>query len=797
MKVSYNCLKQYVDLNGISPFEVADKLTFAGVEVETVTPIASGTNLVIGEILTCENHVDSDHLHVLNVDLGSKHGVKQIVCGAPNARKGLKVIVAMEGAVLPEVVIKKGVIRGVESNGMCCSLLELGVDKKYLKEEQTLGIEELPSDAEVGNENVLSYLGLDDYILDLKVLANRPDLLSVLNVAKEVGAIFNKEVHIDKYEELAKKETDFIIDSKTNRCTQFSIKVMKGIKNTTSPKWMQSYLMAMGIRPIDALVDIGNYVMLISGQPLHIYDYNKLDNKELIVRDDLETEFVALDDKTYNIKHDDICITSNGNVMCLGGVMGSKACAIDENSKDIVIEAASFDATTVRHTTTRLGLSSESSSRFVKGTNHFQAENVLNFTAYLIKTICGCEEMFINKHYQKEEYKENIIKTTISKINGRLGSNFKKEEIINALNQLSFKVLENGDDIDVVVPSFRLDVNTDADIAEEVIRFKGFDNVISKLPNLNQSVGHMSSHLFKNGIIEEFLISNGLDEALTYTLVSKTKLDECQHLFKGEAYKILNPLTEDHEYVRMSILPMLIDSAIYNIKRQNKNLAMFEISDIISRQDKGISLAVVLSGVDRQQHLLKTIPYDFYSMKGILEGIMELLGIANTRYSIERNDCINELHPGKSAVVKLGKQVVGYFGHLHPTFAAIKELDKTPMVVMELRLDTLYDLKTGATKMSEISKFPSVERDLAIIVDKKVMVKDLIKEAKLAGKGIVASVDVFDVFEGGNLNPDTKSIALKVMYLAKDHTLKDDEVSSAEKHILEALQKKFKAILRG
>ena len=797
MKVSFNCLKQFVDLNNISAFEVADKLTFAGVEVETVEPIASGTNLIIGKIIDCKDHPDSDHLHILQVDIGPKYGIKQIVCGAPNARKNLKVIVAMVGAKLPEVTIKKGVIRGVESDGMCCSLLELGVDKKYLKDEQMSGIEELNDDAPIGLEDVLTYLGLDDVVLDLKVLANRPDLLSVINIAREVGALLNRPTHLPKSSEIGVDKFDFKVGSNTNKCVQFSAKVIQGIKNVESPHWMKSYLMAMGIRSIDALVDIGNYVMLVSGQPLHMYDLDKLSSNELIARDDFESPFVALDDKEYQLQKGDIVISCHNQAMCLGGVMGSKQCAIDKNTINLVIEAASFDATTIRHTSARLGLSSESSMRFVKGTNHFQAEFVLNYAASLIKEICGGNCFYKNIHYQCEQYQDKFIKTTLAKINGRLGSNFDLKTVVDTLHKLGFDIEADGDNLKIKIPNYRLDITCDADISEEIIRYLGFEYIKSDLPSLHQSVGSLNQHLAKTRYIEEYLTKCGLDQCLTYTLVSKTKLDEFNYLFKGEPYHIINPISEDHEYVRLSILPSLIESAIYNLKRQNKNLSLFETSDVMSKQERGICLAVVLTGQDLQQGYLKCKPIDFYDVKGIVEGIMNEFQISPTRYSIEQNNLVEELHPGRSALIKIGKQVIGYCGMLHPTYMQNKDIDKTPIAVLELRLDYIYDMKIGTVKMCEISKFPSVERDLAFVVARQVEVKDLIKEAKMAGKGIVSNVDVFDIYEGENVTNDCKSVALKIIYNAKDHTLKDQEVIEAETKIKESLQKKFHALLRG
>ena len=470
MLVSLKNIKEYVSLEGLTAEEIANGLTFAGVEVEEIRKLASGTNLVIGEIKTCVAHPDSDHLHILNVDLGEKYGVEQIVCGAPNARAGLKVIVARVGAKLPGGEIKAGVIRGQSSNGMCCSLLELGVDAKYLSEYQQAGIEELPEDAPVGEENVLGYLGLDDEVLNLKVLANRPDLLSLFNVAREIGAIFERKVTIPEVNEKLDFETDLVVTSKTDKCTQFSGKEIREIVVKDSPKWMKEYLMAMGVRSINNIVDIGNYVMLTTGQPLHMYDADKLSAANLTARDDYEGDFVALDEKTYKVIPGDIVICCNKKPMCLGGVMGSLECAVDENTKNIYIESASFDGATIRHTSSRLGLASESSSRFVKGTNHFQAEYVLNYAASLIRRYCEGESFSDIVTYQAEEYAEKKITSSVERINGRLGTSFTPKQIKETLERLHFKVFMGDKSFVAAVPSWRLDVTCDADLSEEVIR---------------------------------------------------------------------------------------------------------------------------------------------------------------------------------------------------------------------------------------------------------------------------------------------------------------------------------------
>lgn len=799
MLVSLKNINEYVSLEGLSAEQIANGLTFAGVEVEEISRMASGTNLVIGEVLECQKHPDSDHLHILKVNLGDKYGVTQIVCGAPNARAGLKVIVARVGAHLPEIEIKKGVIRGVESNGMCCSLLELGVDAKYLSDYQKAGIEELPSDAPVGEENVLGYLGLDDEVLNLKVLANRPDLLSLFNVAREIGAIFDRKVKIPEMKEHVNFQTTLKVGSETEKCSQFSSKEIKGIVTKPSPKWLSNYLTAMGVRSINNIVDIGNYVMLMTGQPLHMYDADKLAKKELIARSDYEGDFVALDENNYKVIKGDIVITSNGKPECLGGVMGAHSCAVDENTKNIYIEAASFDGATIRHTSNRLGLASESSQRFVKGTNHFQAEYVLNYATQLILDLCEAKECSNIVSYQVETYEKKIISSSIKKINGRLGTSFSSIQIKEVLERLNFKVDMNKDEtFSVEVPPYRLDVTCDADLSEEVIRLLGYDNVKSVLPCLDTKVGMLTLEQSRLRAIRFFLLDNGLDECVTYSLISEKEEKAFNLLNDEEHYRIINPLTDDRVIFRTHILNSLLKAASYNIARQNKNLALFETAHMISKQSQSHHLAVVLVGSALNQGLMKTTPYDFYHMKGIVEGIFALLGIDVSRYKIERNTAhLDELHPGKSAELYFQNQLVGRFGELHPNKINEYDLGKTNAVVLEMNLDLLLSAKVSTVKMNPISRYPSVSRDLAFVVNKHIPVKDLLRSIRMIGKSLVRDAVVFDVYEGEHVEEGKKSVAISVTYMSDDHTLKDNEIIDMEDKIKFELTKTYKAELRG
>lgn len=795
MLVSINELKKYVNLDGLTPEEIANGLTFAGIEVEEVSTLASGTNLVIGHILECEAHPDSDHLHVLKVDLGKE--VKQIVCGAPNARKGLKVIVAQIGAKLPGGEIKPSTIRGVESQGMCCSLLELGVDSKFLNEKQTAGIEELPEDAPVGESNVLGYLGLDDAVLNLKILANRPDLLSLYNVAKEVGAIFDREVKIPSSEVKGDFKTDLVVGSETSRCTQFSGREIRNIVTKESPKYMQEALRSMGVRSINNIVDIGNYVMLLTGQPLHMYDMDKLPKHELIARDDLDVDFVALDEKTYKVIPQDIVITSNKKAMCLGGVMGSLECAVDDKTKNIYIEAASFDGASIRHTSSRLGLVSESSSRFVKGTNHFQAEDVINFASYLIKEHCEGKEFSNIVTYQSEEKKVQKLNCSVKRINNRLGTEFNEEQILSVLKRLHFGVESvNKDEFIVTVPTFRLDVTCEADISEEIIRLLGFSNVKSVLPTLDVKVGGLTLRQSRLRKIRESLLNKGLDECLTYSLLSKDNATKFNLLNEEEHYELLNPLTDEREVFRTHILYSLLESAAYNVNRQNKDLALFETANMMSKSSRSEHLAVVLVGNALNRDLMSKEPYDFFHMKGIVENVFALLGIENSRYRFDRySSSKEELHPGKSATIIFQNQVIGVLGELHPNAKKEFGLAKTNVVVLEMNLEQLLESKVSITKMAPISKFPVVNRDLALVVAKEVSASDIIKVIKKNGNGLVKDAKIFDVYEGENIFKGSKSVAISIT-LGKEGTLTDKEITDTLDKIKFELAKQVNAELR-
>ncbi len=777
---------------------MSKKLTFAGIEVDEIKTLASGTNLVIGEILTCEAHPDSDHLHVLNVDEGPKFGVHQIVCGAPNARKGLKVIVARTGAVLPEVTITASTIRGVESDGMCCSLRELGVDKSTLSEKQINGIEELPADAPVGEENVLGYLGLDDSIIEIELLANRPDMNAMENVAREVATLLGSKENLKEYPETSTGNSSFKVSSESDKCLLFGAREIREIKTKESPEWLKRILSSEGVRSINNVVDIGNFVMLLTGQPINMYDADKLATKSLIVKDDYEGEFVAMNGQSYSLKKGDLVVTSGSGIGCLAGIMTSKEVEVTPETKNVIIESASFVGASIRRTSNRLGLASESSSRFVKGLNNEQTERVLQICSYLMKELADAKEILKIETFDKVEHSIKKIPTSLSYINARLGTSFSLETVKDVLVKDHMGLEdEDGDKFTIAVPFYRIDMNGEADVSEEVIRLLGYDNIQSRLPNVSTSKGGYTQKQANKNAIRRFLRNNGISECITYSLVNQNKKDSFELISKGENYKLLNPLTEDRMYLRKNVIASLLETAAYNFSHQEKNLALFEISDVDSPIVKGKHLAVVLVGEESLRGSLNKRAYDFYSVKGLFEGIAGLLGINENRFKFQvYSDQKEELHPGRSAEVLLGRQKVAVFGELHPNALKKFGFGKGPVAVLEMDLDALLDLKTSAEKASIPPKFPSISRDLAFILKNDINYSDIKREISRLDKTI-KNVDVFDVYEGDHIEKGKKSMAISITFLDENKTLKDEEVNLIMKKITDILLMRFNAEVRS
>ena len=791
MLVSLNEISKYVDISGLSKEEIASRLTFSGIEVEEIKTLSNATSLVVGKVISCIPHPNSDHLHVCKVDI--KDEILDIVCGAPNCKEGIKVIVAKVGAKLPGGEIKAGEIRGYKSNGMLCALNELGVDPKYLKEEQIKGIEILSDDFEVGDSDILHKLGLDDVILDLSLLANRSDCYSLFNVSREIGALFNRKVNIlEANDDSTYEEKEFKVDSLTPNCKEFSVKIVKGIEVKDSPDWLKNCLRSEGIRTINNIVDLGNYIMLLTGQPIHMYDYDKLVKKELIVRSDINEKFIALDEKEYSIHVGDICVTSFGKTMCLGGIMGGLDSEVTNDTKNIVIEVANFNHASIRRTSSRLGLVSDSSQRFVKGINKDQVDYVLNLTTNLLKTISNVDSISNIIKYDVLNHDKKLISCSVDYINNRLGTNFEYEKIKDILQLLYFKFVESdGNKFIVEVPSFRIDVEGKADLSEEIIRYIGLDTISPTLPFMETTVGGKSKDEQKEDVICSFLSNNGLYRVLTYTLVNKKMSESFKILNKSDGYVIKNPLTEDHKYVRTNLLPSLINCANYNLNHQNNNFGIYEISHIDSMQKNEIHLGVVLVGKKYKQDKIIGESYSYYDAKGIVDTILDMFNISSTRVKYTRFET-DEFHPNRSALVLLDNKPLCVMGDIYPTKKEIKD----SMILLEMNLSVLFATKSKNIKFEPISAYPQSSRDYAFIIDDSINYIDIKNEVKKCSS-LIKEVSVFDIYKGKNLAQNEKSIALTVVFESNDHTLKDNEIDEVHNKIVETLNKKCNVSLRS
>jgi len=797
MKTSYKWLSELLDLGGLTPESLAERLTYAGHEVDAVSRLAKASNLVIGEIKTCVPHPDSDHLHVLQVDEGPKYGVHQIVCGAPNAREGLKVIVAREGATLPEVEIRRSVIRGVESDGMCCSLAELGIDRKFLSERQLAGIEELPSNAPVGEENVLAYLGLDDAILEIELLANRGDLLSMEGLAYEVGAILGKSPKIEKEAQIPVGNDEISLLSVTAKAPSFHGLIASDVVDGPSPKWMRERLLSSGVRPLSFLVDVGNYAMLLTGQPVNMYDADKVTGAELRIVDDYEGVFEAFDGKAYRIEKGDLAVLDGkGDIVSLAGIMAAKKAAVTSSTKRVLVESALFSGAAIRRTSARLGLSSESSSRFVKGVSIDAQEKAVSLIARLLKEVGKASRVSSLKPYDVTDKTPQTIACSVHYINNRLGSSFGKEEINEVLSRDHLALSWRGEDaFEAVTPLRRMDLKGPEDLAEEVIRLLGYDRLESRYPALGSlSDAGLSDRQKAIRSLRSYLRHRGLSETLTYTLRPKNEKASFADFGAKTPYALLNPLTEERSQTRTALLPSLIETAKYNLDRQVGDLAFFELSDLSSVEGNMTHLAAVLVGSSPLEGGYRTRPYSFYAAKGLFEGILDLVGISPSRLKKAITEG-GEWHPYRAEKALLGKETVAVYGELHPSYMEGLGLPKTPFAALEIDLNALLSLRSSAPKAPIPPRFPSVSRDISALFPAKTPYEE-IKKALLKSSPLIEGCALFDLYSGKGVKDGWKSLGLRLTLRKEGGTLLDAEIEDAVQKAKGALLTSFGAELR-
>lgn len=796
MRVTYNWLKQYMDLSDITPEQIAEIMTRGGLEVEGMEKVASGSDLVIGKVLECVEHPDSDHLHVCQVDTGDT--VRQIVCGAPNVAAGQKVIVALPGCILPGGEIKSGVIRGQKSDGMICALFELGVDKKQLTEKQLSGIEELPEDAEVGNREVLKYLNLDDIIFDVSLTPNRADCLSMWALAKEVGALLNKKVALPDYSyETETVPATFKLSSETEKCPLFEGKIINHVVIKPSPKWLQDLLHSAGVKAINNVVDISNFVMLETGQPLHFYDLAKIPLREITVKTGLEETYTALDGIDYQIKPEDIMITTGGKAIGIAGIMGGDDSKIDDETKGIIIEAATFSNVQIRNTARRLGLDTEASQHFSKGIDPLGGHKAVERSVQLLLELAeasGIEETVL---CGDPSFEPIVIDAPVNKINGLLATKFTAEQVESVFERLDFHPEKVSDDIiRVTIPSYRRDIKVWQDLSEEVVRMLGYENIGSTLPLIPTIQGGLSDRLKNKRVLQQLLMGMGMNEIVSYSLVSKSKIDE-GILSAGEAVEVSNRLSDERRYFRTSLLPSMLETAGYNVARSNDEYGLFEIANVYNNDNEEQQhLCIALSNkktISRWQKLIQE--NDFYTIKGIVIAIMDKLGYPEKRLSFQsESDSKAVLHPNKSASVYLDRTLIGKIGVIHP--ACAKKYDLDECVLAELNMTAIYGIRNVKIKFTPVPRYPAVSYDLAMVVDEEVTGEQIVKTIKKTGSSLLRDVQIFDIYRGGNIVEGSKSVAVKVTYQSDDRTLSEDDIRDVHQGIIAALKNNLHAVLR-
>ena len=788
--ISLNWVKDYIDLSNEDLRELAVKVTKAGINVEKVITNHID-NLVIGEIIECHPHPDSDHLNICQVNVGTD--TRQIVCGASNVRPGLKVIVALPGAILPgNFEIKTGKIRGEESNGMICALFELGLEEKT-EETYNAGITELASDAPVG-EDALNYLGLDDTLYELDVHKHRNnDCYYHIGFAYEIGSIINKPVSLpeDNYEEIKENINDyFTLEVNTEKCPYYLAKMVKDVVIKESPEFIKKRLIAAGMRPINNVVDISNYVMLEYGQPMHFFDYDKLGNK-IVVRDAKDSEQITtLDEKERMLTTNDIVITDGEKPVCIAGVMGGLNTEVDNETKSILIESAIFDATSIRYTASKLNLRSEASIRYGKGLNYEYTEKAINRACHLLEKYADAKILSGIVTYDNIDKTPKVVEFKSEEVNKLLGINIKNEDMEVELTRLGFEYVLNNNLFKVTIPARRLDMDPNiADIAEEIGRLYGYHKLESTLPTVKTRRGVYVGDVLYRKEVSKRLRTLGLNEVKTYTLTSP----DMANIFKEENKQNIvlpNPMSVDKSVVRLSIIPSLLNVYDYNKARQVSDINIYEISKVYdSEYNEDIKVAILMKGnYTTNEWSRSNISVDFYLLKGIIENILNYLGLKN-RYDFEISNN-SSLHPGMSANILLDREVVGYLGRIHPS------IKKDEIYVAEFSLSKLISKNVKPIKYKEVSKYPEIKKDLAFIVDKDMPASNLIKEIKKSGGRLLSNIDVFDVYTGENVDKDQKSIAFALTFSDPSKTLNDEEVTNVFKNIIDKVTNNCNAILR-
>ena len=787
--ISLEWVKDYIDISDQDLRKLAVKITKAGINIEKVITNHID-NLVIGEVLECDMHPNSDHLHVCLVNVGDE--VKQIVCGAPNVRKGLKVIVALVGAVLPgDFEIKKSKIRGINSDGMLCALYELGLEEKT-EETYSKGIYEVDSKANVGMD-ALEYLHLDNTLYELDIHKHRNnDCYYHIGFAYEIGAILNRKVILpadDTHPTSDDIKNHFSLKVLTDKCPYYLAKMVTDVKIGPSPEFIKRRLAAYGMRSINNVVDISNYVVLEYGQPLHFFDKDALGD-EIVVRQAKDGEEIkTLDGCERTLTHDDIVITDGIKPVCLAGVMGGENTEVTDSTKNILIESAIFDGVSIRNTSSRLDLRSEASIRYGKGLSYEYTLKAIERACHLLEKYAGAKVLTGMVCHDKIDKTPKEITFKSSEINTLLGINISDDDVKVELERLGFAFTYDKGKFKAVIPPRRLDIEPYVnDIAEEVGRLYGYHNLASTLPNVAIKRGEYAPDIKMRKIISKRLRSLGLNEVKTYTLVSPKMASSFKYEDKKQVI-LPRPMSADKSVVRTTLIPSLLNVYEYNKAHKVNDVCIYEIAKTYDSEYKEESkICMLMKGsylLNKWQGL--NVSVDFYLVKGILQNVLDYLGFKN-RYTFEKEE-IPDLHPGVCASIYLDGSKVGVIGKVHPS------LVKDDVYVAEISLEALMG-KVKPIKFKEAPKYPEVNKDISLIVKNNVSSSLVTNEIKKAGGRLLTDIKLFDVYTGSNVQDDEKSLAYSLTFSALDRTLSEEEVMKVLDNIVLKVQEKIGAKLR-
>ena len=801
MLVSYKWLKELVDVD-VTTAELSEKMSTTGIEVEGVASPAQGlSNLVVGHVLSCEDVPDT-HLHLCQVDTGDEEP-RQIVCGAPNVKAGIKVIVALPGArIADNYKIKKGKIRGMESLGMICSLQELGLPDSIIPKEFADGIQILPENA-VPGESIFPDLDLDDEIIELSITPNRADALSMRGVAHEVAAIYGKEVHfpVKNLVESDKAASDVIqVAIESDKVLTYKARVVENVTVQPSPQWLQNRLMNAGIRPINNIVDITNFVLLLFGQPMHAFDLDKFEGQKIVARQAREGEkLVTLDAVERDLTTEDIVITVADKPVALGGVMGGQDTEIDAASKNVVLEAAVFDGKSIRKTSGRLNLRSESSARFEKGINYDTVSEALDFAASMLQEL-GNGSVLAGQVSAGELPTEPVqVTTTLDYVNVRLGTELTFADVEEVFAKLGFGLEGNAETFTVSVPRRRWDIHIQADLVEEIARIYGYDKLPTTLPEAGATAGELTSSQALRRKVRTLAEGSGLSEIISYALTTPEKALEFT-MVPTKLTELMWPMTVERSALRQNIISGMLDTVSYNVNRKNSNLAIYEIGKIFHQTgdvqtdlpQEVETFAFALSGlVAEKDFQTKAVPVDFFYAKGIVEALADKL---NLNFDFVAEKGLDSMHPGRTAAILLDGEAIGFVGQLHPQTAKDYGIPET--YVAELNLTAVEAGLKPNPSFQEITKFPAVSRDMALLLPAETSHKEVVAAIESAGVKRLTSIKLFDVYAGDNIEAGKKSMAYSLTFQNPEASLTDEEVARFMEKISKAMAEQVSAEVR-